>query len=552
MAATTFDYIICGGGTAGCALAARLKQGNPQSSIALIERGSSEVQHSPEVLAPLGFAKAPELGIAKIHDSVPQAALNGRSIGLWAGNMLSGSSGVNAGLWMRGDAKDYDYWAKLLGDERWSYKGLLPYFRRTEKWHDAAGSKELHGFDGPIKTLVGPGYPLKEQVRDAFVELGLKENTGREDGDQSGILAHCENFRPTRQPAGVVYDLSQVHVVDKAVVRRVIVEASEHAGPRATGVELVDGRSFRATKEVIISAGSYGTTQILMLSGIGARDQLDALGIPTVIESPDVGRNMWDHAACYTCWRLKPEAEAKGFAFGSPDFMSRPGALEGLPVDWEANEHLSSPELTKALQADGLAPDIVEGFGYAKRVTNWLSVVYMPIVTGPDYNVAVDGKVIGIGMLNYQPASRGTVTLRSADPLEPPDIDPMYLSAQYDRVLMRTAVRRTLLVAESKALAPYIDGEEVPAGYTVLNSKSSDAEIDDRIRKCLGTIYHPAGTAAMGKVVDSSLRVKGVRGLRVCDASVFPAPISATTQATVYAVAECLGDMLLREGVAAS
>ena len=548
---TDMDYIICGGGTAGCVLASRLRQNNPDLSICLIERGPDE-QKNPLVLNPMSVAQLRGLGVDSVFQSKPQAGIDRRQMELHAGSILSGSSAVNYGLWMRGHSKDYDRWAQLVDDDRWSYRGLLPYFKRSETHYRSDGDDDSHGFEGPIKTATGRHYPLRQPVHDGLLELGLLDNPDANGGDPLGIGTYTENWSPIRQPSGLAYDLTGVTVMTNTTVRRVIVEeSSKGTEPQATGVELSDGRLVRVKREVILCCGVYKTPQVLMLSGIGPADQLSELGIEVIVNSPKMGSNLFDHLGCQLCWELDSNVAEAGLAMGSAQFMSNPSYMEGLPVDWMAIDSLPPADLEVAIQAGGGESELDDHHPLlAGRVDYWVIVIYMPLALRDGYNVSVDGKHITISVLNLQPTSRGKISLHSLDPSDDPIVDPCYLSTHYDQYVLRAALRRSIHLAESSALRPFIIGEAAPTGGTALTSSSSDAEVDERIRKCATTINHGAGTAAMGKVVDPELRVMGVKNLRVCDASVFPGPISAAPQATVYAVAEQLADMMLAAGSA--
>ena len=537
------DYIICGGGTAGCALASKLHQSNPELSIAIMERGPDEQNH-PLVLNPMAVGQLHELGIVSTYSTEPQSNLNYRQVVLSGGNTLSGSSAINYGVWMRGHSKDYDHWAELVQDSRWSYEGLLPYFKRLETHYDADGDKDQHGFEGPIKTAAGRQYPMRQAVHEGLVELGLSDNPDMNGGEPLGIGKYTENWSPIRQPSGVAYDLSGVNIMTNTTVRRVRIESAANGGGReAKGVELDDGRFIEAKKEIILCCGAYRTPQTLMLSGIGKASHLSELGIEVVIDNAEVGANLFDHLACQLCWKLDATAAEAGLAMGSPAFHSNPAYMKGLPVDWVAIDSLPLPDLVDKVQVDE-SPDERHSLP-AKRADYWIMVIYMPVALGDGYDVPMDGKHVTTTVLNLQPTSRGNVSLRSSNPKDAPNVDPCYNSTRQDQCVMRAAFKKSLHLASTRALKPYISEEEAPAGYSALTPGSREADVDDRIRNCATTINHGAGSAAMGKVVDSELRVLGVKGLRVCDASVFPAPVSAAPQATVYAIAEKLTDMML-------
>ena len=336
----------------------------------------------------------------------------------------------------------------------------------------------------------------------------------------------------------VAYDLSGVNILTHTAVSKVRIGTAVDGG--AEGVELEDGLYLEAKKEIILCCGVFGTPQILNRSGIGPASYLSKLGIDVVVNNSDVG-TLFDHLACHLCWKLDPAKAEIGLAMGSQAFFSNPTYMQGLPVDWMAIDSLP-PE-------DGAAERLDDRHSAPStpRADYWMMIAYMPLALGEGYDVPMDGQHITTTALNLQPTSRGNVSLRSLDPKDTPIIDPCYNSTPRDQYIMRSAVRKSLQLVHSDSLMPYVLGEVAPAGYQALTVNSTDAEVDDRIREYATTINHGAGTAAMDKVVDADLQVFGVTRLRVCDASVFPASVSAGPQATVYAAAEKLAEMMLGE-----
>ena len=262
------DYIIVGGGNAGCVLAARLQQTDPSLYILLIEAGPEKYDH-PLVTAAAGAAQLHHTDFEWNYQTAPQANLNNRKICICAGRVLSGSSDVNHGVWTRGHAADYDLWANLVGDDRWSYKGMLPYFRRSECHHDPKGDPTRQGFDGPTYTTAGREHLFRDAIHNAFTSTGFKNNPEVNCGTPNGITQWTENWRnDIRKPAKEAYELVGVHIMTDTIVRKILLTAN--AGERiATGVELLDGRCINARKEVIISCGAFRTPQLLRLSSIG-------------------------------------------------------------------------------------------------------------------------------------------------------------------------------------------------------------------------------------------------------------------------------------------
>jgi choline dehydrogenase-like flavoprotein len=540
---TAFDFIIVGGGTAGCVLASRIHQSLPSLSVALFERGPDGRDH-PLVLNPLGAAILPhKTDMVANYKTVPQPQLDGRSVKNYAGRLVSGSSGINYGAWMRGHANDYDLWAKEVSDPRWSYQGLLPYFCRLESYHNPKANPEHHGFEGPMHTTSGASrsYPLSKTLHDAFNKVGYQDNPQFHDGNPLGLGPWIENWHNrSRQPAGKAYDLSGVHVVTDATVRRIMLHTKGSREKVATGIELLDGRQFTARKEVIISCGAHKTPQLLMLSGIGPADELEKVGIEQIVQSPDVGRNLFDHLVLFQAYKLRhPE---QGLATGHAAW-NNPAYLEGFPVDWAVGNTADQRLLKVALEFDGVPVDNTHSHLSTLRAHTGGMVAY--VVLGDGFGIPRDGTHISTTTVLFLPTSRGTVTLASADPEANPVVDPRYYSTNADRHMIRSALRQMMQVMETTEMQSVIECEAPPPDLPRLSSHSSDEEIDARVRAASAVIHHPAGTAAMGKVVDSELRVKGVRGLRVVDASVFPSPVAGYTQQTVYAIAESAADLII-------
>lgn len=543
---TTADYIIIGGGIGGCVVASRLRQRCPNLSIVLLEAGVNSEGH-PLTTMPLDCFKAHFSDIDYAFSTVPQKHLGGRSCYAAAGKVLSGGSAINYGSWTRAPSVDYDDWAEKVKDSSWSYSSMLQYFKRTEAYTEAPGiESEQHGFDGPLRVVSvsqSREYPLRERVRKAWCELGMKPHLDVNDGSPLGISEVTENWRDgRRQRASQVYDLSGVTVLCNTTVQRIIIK--EDSGKMvASGVELQHGHIISAAREIIVSCGAYRTPQLLMLSGIGKAAELKSLDIPTLVDSPDVGRNLHDHMGTSLIWKLKhPDL---GLALGSP-LWKDPSYYKGIPADWFTFSHVPDEILRKALQRDDeftqqhslLAPEKchIESF-----------VAYAPSgahIAGLD--IPVDGTHIATLVIGMHPTSRGSVTIASKDATMPPVIDPNYYGTEADRATIRFGIRNALSLLQETPSGKSIEAVLVPPqGYADLTSYSTDAEIDKMVSRIGNSIYHPAGTAAMGKVVDTQLRVHGVERLRVVDASVFPLPMAAHYQAIVYALAEKAVDMIL-------
>lgn len=477
--------------------------------------------------------------------------MNNRACYAAAGKVLSGGSAINYGTWTRGPAVDFNHWADEVKDANWSYESLLPYFKKTETCQNTAVLEpEQHGFAGPVHVIAVSEsdskrkYPLKAPVQKAWSELGVKQIGDGNDGAPLGMAEIVENWRDgKRQCASQAYDLSGVTVLCHTMVHRIIIEEVSEV-KAASGVQLVGGQTISASREVIVSCGAYRTPQILMLSGIGNAADLARNGIPQIVDSPEVGRNYHDHLAMCIWWKLKhPE---RGLALGTP-LWEDPAYAKGLPFNWVVSQHVPTELVEKGLQADGEIVDrqhLLE----PERCHIETLVVYAPVqAQAVDVKMPLDGTHITTVVVGMTPTSRGSITISSNDPLSDPVIDPNCYATETDRVALRFGIRQSLrLFQETSHGKDIVEGEVPPNGYPTLSTGSTDAEIDARVGRTGNTLYHSAGSASMGKVVDTQLRVYGVEKLRVVDASVIPVPIAAHVQDCVYGIAEKAADMILQ------
>ncbi|KAL4860843.1 hypothetical protein BDV12DRAFT_208749 [Aspergillus spectabilis] len=538
------DYIIVGGRLTGCAVASRLKQRNPSLDILILEAGVNP-SNNPATKTFPGVFSLLGSDLDWVYRTAPQPNTENRIHQLHSGKALGGGSVINFGGWSRGDAADYDQWANKVQDQRWSYKGLLPYFRKSESFFDANADPEQHGFDGPVKvTSVSASdphrkYPLREPLKDAFTEIGLQSNFDGCSGRLAGICEFLESWdEGQRQAAYNAYSLDGVRCIMEALVHRV-----EFEGKTASAVLLADGRRFTARKEIIIAAGALRTPQILMLSGIGPFETLTRLETPTVYDNPLVGKNLTDHFALYQLYKLRnPE---RGLAIGSP-LLSDPVFMKGLPTDWSVNQSVPADILELAVRNDrlkGHAATTDDSILSPGRPLVETLIVYAPVgIPG----VPMDGSVIATSVMLLASTSRGEIRIRSASPTDAPVIDSNYFDTEVDQVTLIHGSRCTMqALLDTTAAKGYIGAEIPPPGLPALSSKSTDNEIEARIRATGLAHHHPAGTAAMGTVVDTDLQVYGVKNLRVVDASILPVSIGGHPQATLYAVAEQAAELIL-------
>ncbi len=518
-----YDYIIIGGGSAGCVLAARLSE-DPGVQVALLEAGppdDSVLIHCPAGLALLAKSGQANWGL----QTVPQAGLNGRCGYQPRGKVLGGSSSVNAMIYTRGHPRDYDDWA-AQGNPGWAWSDVLPFFKRAE--HNERGADDFHGSGGPLNVmdLRSPNRHSPDFVQ-AGVEAGYAHNPDFNGAEQEGVgLYQVTHKNGERYSAAKAYltphrARPNLHVLTGAHATRILLE-----GKRAVGVEFVHGgqkRELRATREVLLSAGALLSPQLLMLSGIGPADQLREHGITLHHELPGVGRNLQDHVDVVLVYDAPQLTELFGLSFK--------GALNMVRGIFEWRRQRSGMLTTNFAEAGGFIrsqaseaiPDLQLHFVVGKLVNHGRTTT-----TGHGYSCHV---------CLLRPKSRGSVRLASADPLAAPLIDPAFLAERddMDRLIRGFKLMRSILL--QPALARF-GARELPASA----SARSDAQIEDFIRNHADTIYHPVGSCRMGPgpmdVVDAQLRVHGLQGLRVVDASVMPGLVGGNTNAPVIMMAE--------------
>ena len=465
---------------------------------------------------------------------------------------LEALTSIISGGWIRGDAQDYDEWAREVGDDRWSYKGQLPYFRRSEHHFSPEADPEQHGFEGPMYTssviTSGRKYPLRETILQAWKRLGLKEIEDANNGSPQGIAELVENRRDgLRQLTSQVYPLKGVHIMTETMVKRTLLTDDSH-GKVAVGVELADGRQLfiKTGGEVLLCGGSYRSPQILMLSGIGPKDELVKHRIAQQVDSPWVGRNFHDHQMIFRYWKLRhPE---KGLAMGSPA-LTDPAFLKGNPADWLATLTVPADGLKAALAKDEVNSTVTDNHVLLKGPRSHLEMNVLYGVFGSE-QIGLEIPLNGSAIMSYYmaclPSARGSITLAYTDPTDHPIIDPNYCGTEADRFVMREGWRvLSRLMLETPEGQELVVDEITPKGHHCLPSTVSDTEIDQRIKLGGVSCSHPGASCSMGKVVDAECRVKGVRGLRVVDASVIPVPLAAHYQAPVFALAEQAVDIIL-------
>jgi choline dehydrogenase len=523
-----FDYVIVGAGSAGCVLAHRLSA-DPRLRVLLLEAGGSDrspLIRAPGGLLPIMMSGAYDWG----YRSEPQKHLNGRVLYLPRGKVLGGSSSTNGMVYCRGARGDYDGWRRL-GNCGWSYAEVLPYFKRAET-HEL-GESEYHGGRGPLRV----GRPrVKHPLACAFVEAGQQAGFPYND-DTNGRFR--EGFGPTdltawrgrRSSTSAAYlrparRRPNLSVLTRAHATRVVCE-----GSRAVGIEFRRHgglRRARAEREVILSAGALNSPQLLMLSGIGDGRYLSEHGIRTLLDLPGVGRNLHDHLATHV--KLLCRVPVSLFKYFGPVqgavAVGRYLALRTGPLADAGMEAVafvpSQPELAE--------PDIKFHFLMALYRNNGRELI-------PEHG-------FGVHINATRPSSVGRLRLRSGDPAAPPLIDQNYLAGEEDLRVMRAGIRIAREVFRQKAFDPY-RGEELDPGA----GATSDSDLDAYVREKAEADYHSVGTCRTGHdpmaVVDDRLRVHGIEGLRVVDASVIPRIVSGNTNMATIMIAEKASDLIL-------
>lgn len=520
-----FDYIVVGAGVAGSVIAARLSE-RADRRVALIEAGDE----NPMDIGRSQGAFFLTWGSNKdwAYATVPQQGLGGRSIDHPRGRAVGGSNVLNVGAWLRGRPEDYDAW-EAAGAAGWNRAAALEAFRAVERTDRAP----LRGHDGPLAmTDLPTPTELSERLRDAFVETGLGQR-----GDSAGPDPFVVDRYQTLFVNGVRRTVADAFLTDAvrarknltvitgAQVTRVLVK-----GGRATGVELRtrDGaRTLAARREVVLSAGTFNSPQLLMLSGIGPREHLSSLGIETVLDAPAVGENLQDHIYAHV-YTLAQAGREGSVAMGLSEadvarwLASHDGPSSYFPengVGWATRDGKAVPDYELLLSYNA-SPGVFKGVADAAQRS---------------------GTTIGVVLL--QPKSRGTVRLASRDPLAKPVIDPRYLSNPDDVDTLVAGLRIAQRVAQASVLKPWAEKMEPTAN-------ASDADIAAFIPGDIGTVYHPVGTVRMGSandpaaVVDERLRVKGIAGLRVADASVMPTLIRGHTMAPTVFIGHRAADLI--------
>ena len=521
-----FDYIIAGGGSAGCVLANRLSA-DPRNRVLLLEAGGQD--NYIWVRVPVGYLYCignPRTDWCWSTDA--EERLNGRALSYPRGKVLGGCSSINGMIYMRGQAADYDGW-RQAGNSGWGWDDVLPYFRRAEDHY--SGASTFHGAGGEIRVeRQRLRWAILEAFQEAAEQYGLPAvpdfNTGDNFGSSFFDVTQRGGWRWSAADAFLkpVRTRANLKVVTGALVDRVLVQDG-----RASGITWLQGgarHSAAARGEVLLTAGAIGSPAILERSGIGDASRLADLGIAPLVDRPEVGGNLQDHLQLRCAFKVSNVPTLNHRAsnlfgkamIGLEYLMRRTGPMAMAPSQLgmfaRSDSHLATPNLEYHVQ-----PLSLEAFG-----------------GGLDPFPAFTASVC-----NLRPESRGRTAITAADPAQPPSIRPNYLATAEDRRVAAQAIRITRAIAAQPALGAY-HPQEVRPGAAL----QTEEELERAAGDIGTTIFHPVGTAAMGSVVDAQLRVQGLDRLRVIDASVMPTITSGNTNAPVMMIAEKAAEMVLR------
>ena len=520
------DFVVIGAGSAGCAVAARLSE-DPATRVVLLEAGGEDKNRWIHI--PLGFGKTfADPSVNWCYETEPDPGVAGRKVYWPRGKVLGGSSSINGMVYIRGQAEDFDHW-RQLGNTGWSFDDVLPYFKHSE--HQVRGADDFHGSGGPLCVSDVEHHPICEAFIESALQLGFARNDDFNGAAQDGVGYHQTTTRNGKRCSTAVGYLrpamarANLQVITEALTEKIVID-----GRRAVGVSYRRGgaeHTVRARREVILCGGAINSPQLLMLSGIGPAAHLAEHGIEVVQDVPGVGQSLQDH-------------------------YSAPIKLKcALPITVN-DVMLSSVKKLKV------------GLQYYLRHTGPLAMISSPAalfartrpeLASPDIKCSIspfsadrpqDGlhKWSGFTMIAYQlrPDSRGEIKLRSANPADPPAVHPRYLSDENDRRTIVEGLKLCRRVLAQPLMQQYIAEEFLP-GPAV----QSDAELLAHARARGGTVYHPTSTCKMGvdpmAVVDPQLRVRGIEGLRVADASIMPTVVSGNTNAATIMIGERCADL---------
>jgi choline dehydrogenase-like flavoprotein len=515
MVGLNYDYVIVGAGSAGCVLAARLSE-DPGVRVALVEAGSSD--DAAEIHLPVAFPQLFKTKFDWDFATEPEPALGRRRIYIPRGKVLGGSSSMNAMIYIRGNPLDFDDWAER-GASGWSYRDILPYFIKAEG--NDCGDSQFHGRLGPLTVRHSRStHSLIDRFVSAGIDAGHPRNDDFNGRSQLGVGRYQVTQRDgARCSAAVAYlhpaaKRTNLHIFTDALVTRL-----QFDGTLATGVSVLRGgteQTLRAEREIILSAGAFGSPQILMLSGIGPADHLAELGVTPRVDLP-VGENLQDHPVVFL------------------SYFTDESTLFGVGSDTDVALYQT--------QRGPMSSNIGEGGGFMMTRSGLdapdVQLIASPMMVADEALSAPFDDAFGIGPCVLKPTSRGRICLRSMRPDAKPRIFCNFLSTPEDRETMVAGVRIALEITKQPSLAAVIRSTHLAP------DSDTDEDIWSYVQQHAATIYHPTSTCAIGAVVDPTLKVFGTSGLRVVDASVMPSVVRGNTNATVIAIAERAADLML-------
>lgn len=536
MSDDTYDFIVTGAGSAGCAVAGRLSESG-KYRVLLLEAGPKDSY--PWIHIPLGYHKT--FNNPKVNwmfDSEPEPELNNRVMYQPRGKVLGGTSSINGMVYMRGNAADYDEW-RQRGCEGWDYESVLPYFKKAED--NARGADPFHGTGGPLKVQDHAWQPtLAKAMHDAAIEAGIPDNPDFNGAQQEGVGYYQTTINNSRR-----WSSARAYLKDAKQRPNLTIATSAHAtrllieNGRATGVEYRTPAGLvtaRARREVVVSGGVYGSPQLLMLSGLGPGDHLKQHGIAVVRDMPGVGANLHDHFNTYIAYKCSQPVTMNDlvnslprriwagmqYAFGRTGPLASMGLYVGALT--RSDKRLERPDLQ------------INMFAWAIKTRDRHGVVAQPF------------SAFGLSPVHLTPEGRGTVRLKSADPTAAPEIRFNFLKTSNDWDAMLKGMQICRNIGRQPALKPFVV-EEIMPGPGVTEEKP----LRDYLRATGVSNLHPVGTCRMGRaagdVVDPQLRVHGLQGLRVADASIMPSIVAGNTNAPSIMIGEKCAAMVLSAAV---